>query len=269
MDNATAKQKFNSAAALYKQGSVTEALRTLQELRDALPENKELLYASALCLIALGRESEALLLAEKLKTIYADPRGDQLRERLLPWGLQPNSIAPSTDPPTSSQESETRADSFWHLDSASRAFALELELLEDGAMIVFGPFAQEATVVLRRGIDALIITRQSLDNVNILGLPHKEACGLSLIFAHYIPSRKGKGKSDRIVQEWAAQLLNGAGFSPAAYYDPDIEWFGDDANDRVFLKLFWLGRMNSYECLFIARRLENSFIMNGGESSNS
>jgi tetratricopeptide (TPR) repeat protein len=106
IDNATATQKFNSAAALYKQGSVAEALRTLQELRDALPENKELMYASALCLIALGRDSEALPLAEKLKTVYADPRGDQLRERLSLQGAPPTPPPPTPRPPTPSIDTE-------------------------------------------------------------------------------------------------------------------------------------------------------------------
>ena len=82
MDSAVAKQKYDSAVALFKKGRVAESLNILQELRFSLPENRELLYASALCLITLGREYEALPLVKLLETNYSDPRTAQLRRKI-------------------------------------------------------------------------------------------------------------------------------------------------------------------------------------------
>jgi hypothetical protein len=147
------------------------------------------------------------------------------------------------------------------LQSSSGAFGIDLP---DGAIIIFGPNDEKTTAgLVAHGMRGLLIARRRLDT---LVLPAQQVCGLTLIFAHCIPTRKGHGKTERDMQEWAAQLMNGAGFTTAAFHHPDIKWFGDKADDKVDLKLFW-EKIDSQECLRIAKTLESSFLKYGGADS--
>lgn len=136
--------------------------------------------------------------------------------------------------------------------------------LEDFAILIFGPFAEKWPAALRsQGVQGQMIVRQRLDE---LAWPARQVRGMTLIFAHCIPSRKGQGKSEQDMREWAAQLLGGAGFTASAFHHPDLRWYGGKADDQVDLKLFWEG-LDSQEALRIARALERSFLSADGAAS--
>ena len=77
-----ARQKFNLADQLYREKIYPEALKVLNELDEAFPNAKNVMYPKAMCLAKLGRVNEAHTLCQKLKAIYNDPRADELMQKL-------------------------------------------------------------------------------------------------------------------------------------------------------------------------------------------
>ena len=100
---ADAKQKYNRAANLHKQGRNDEALAILDELDREFPRNKEIMYARALSLEALGKGELAIPICAELMATYADTRFQDLMGRLSESTLRrtedPSSTPKKTDIP--------------------------------------------------------------------------------------------------------------------------------------------------------------------------
>lgn len=82
MDSVEARQKYELASTLYLGDKNDEALPLLDELAEAFPANKDILYARGLCLAALERYDEARAIAEQLDIVFGDPRGATLKSRV-------------------------------------------------------------------------------------------------------------------------------------------------------------------------------------------
>lgn len=72
------KQKYKLASQLYQQKKFLQALPILDELEIAHPSNGNIIYARALCLLAMDMKEEAQELCIHLRVILNDPRGNQL-----------------------------------------------------------------------------------------------------------------------------------------------------------------------------------------------
>lgn len=83
MDEAEASQKHRQANDLYQSGKYEEALSLLDQLAEAFPNQKEILYPRARCLKELGRIEEARQVCDQLTTVFGDPRGEQLKASLV------------------------------------------------------------------------------------------------------------------------------------------------------------------------------------------
>lgn len=83
MDAAQAKAYFKQADELYNAGRYAEALPILAELNRAFPNQKNVIWPSALCLGKLGRHEEAIRACELLIAQHGDARATDLRERLM------------------------------------------------------------------------------------------------------------------------------------------------------------------------------------------
>lgn len=87
MDAPSARRHFNEADRLFRQGRHAEALQLLQRLNQAFPANKDVLYATALCLRKLGRHDEAARLCHDLIRIHDHSKAKALLasiERRMP-----------------------------------------------------------------------------------------------------------------------------------------------------------------------------------------
>ena len=82
MDAEQAKAFFKRADDLYNAGQFTDALRILAELNKAFPNQKNVIWPSALCLGKLGRHEEAIRACDILVAQHGDVRAADLRERL-------------------------------------------------------------------------------------------------------------------------------------------------------------------------------------------
>ena len=84
MDGREATEKFKLAKQLYAGKRHSEALRVLDELDAAYPNQKNVLYAKALCLSALNRSDEAHSLCMQIIAVFDDPKAKQLKQKLEP-----------------------------------------------------------------------------------------------------------------------------------------------------------------------------------------
>ena len=82
MDGQRAKDFFKQADELYNAGQYPQALKLLAELNSAFPNQKNVIWPSALCLAKLGRHEEAIRACEILVAQFGDARAADLRERL-------------------------------------------------------------------------------------------------------------------------------------------------------------------------------------------
>jgi hypothetical protein len=96
--------------------------------------------------------------------------------------------------------------------------------------------------------------------------PPKRLTSTTLFFAHCIPGKNGRGKTEQDVHNWAVKLAEGTGLKPADFRKWVIEWHGDASDDRVTAKFFAYSP-DAVECLQLANGLERSFIKNGGGPS--
>jgi hypothetical protein len=68
---------FQKAGTLYKEGNYTEAILLLDQLNEAFPNTRRVLYPRARCLAKLGRKDEALALCDELINVHQyEPASD-------------------------------------------------------------------------------------------------------------------------------------------------------------------------------------------------
>lgn len=91
------KQQFQQAAALFQSQQYQEALQTLDQLDNAVPNNQDIMYFKARVLGVLNRNQEASALCDRLAAL-GDPRGEQLKAALnvTPAGPPPVPMAQQT-----------------------------------------------------------------------------------------------------------------------------------------------------------------------------
>lgn len=82
METQEGRTKFRQADALFRQGQFGDALKLLDELDAAFPNNKQVLYPRALCLEKLGRYDEAEAVCRVLAQQLKDPRAAALQAQI-------------------------------------------------------------------------------------------------------------------------------------------------------------------------------------------
>lgn len=82
MTNREATEKFQLSQKFYEEGRYPEALNVLNELGNAFPGMKNILYPRALCLYKLDRLDEARYVCELLTDTYSDSRAATLLEKV-------------------------------------------------------------------------------------------------------------------------------------------------------------------------------------------
>jgi hypothetical protein len=88
VEGQASREKFKRADQLFRDGDFAQALVLLEELDREHPDTRNILVPMAMCLDRLGRQDEALPLAERLTRQFADARARALAERLrLPRAL--------------------------------------------------------------------------------------------------------------------------------------------------------------------------------------
>jgi len=80
MDAQQAGALFKQADALYQQGRHAEALTILGQLNEAFPNQKNVLWPTALSLNKLGRSEEAARICDYLVAYYGHTQADELRQ---------------------------------------------------------------------------------------------------------------------------------------------------------------------------------------------
>ena len=76
------RHKFNLAKRRFDEGRYEDAWKIFDEIDDAMPNNAEVFYGQARCLIKLRRLDEAERLANRLYNLLNDPRGSMLRQKI-------------------------------------------------------------------------------------------------------------------------------------------------------------------------------------------
>ena len=96
--------QYHAAGALCREGRFGEALAILDELDRALPNNRDIMWARAICFKGLARTDEASEICDTLIALFGDERAIQLKQQLV----QPDDLfapatptAPTTSPPSS------------------------------------------------------------------------------------------------------------------------------------------------------------------------
>lgn len=90
---------FRRAERLHRQGNHAEALALLDELDARYPGTKNLMYARAMCLAALGRLAEALEVCDALIVRFGAARAIELKRRMARAQDVPATFDPVTTPP--------------------------------------------------------------------------------------------------------------------------------------------------------------------------
>ncbi len=83
MDAQAAERKFQEADALFREGRHRDALRLLQEVNDAYPNNRRVVWAMARCHQAVGQTQAALDACEYLIQRWDYNRAHRMKARLL------------------------------------------------------------------------------------------------------------------------------------------------------------------------------------------
>ncbi|MBN2310949.1 MAG: tetratricopeptide repeat protein [Candidatus Hydrogenedentes bacterium] len=84
MDAGSAQASFKQAGELYRAGQFTQALQLIDELAQAFPDDKNILYSRARCLAAAGRIEDAQGVCARLVLDFEDTRAEQLLETMAP-----------------------------------------------------------------------------------------------------------------------------------------------------------------------------------------
>ena len=98
MDKNESLEKYQLADKLINGGRHKEALSILDELYEAFPDEKELIYARARCLEQVGRKQEAEDLGKRLIDLYNDPRGHKLQAQIEEQQEAVTPPSPTHDP---------------------------------------------------------------------------------------------------------------------------------------------------------------------------
>nr|HPK00068.1 CDC27 family protein [Candidatus Hydrogenedentota bacterium] len=93
-------QAFQQAAALFQAQQYEQALQLLEQLDNAAPNTRDILYFKARVLGVLNRPQESVALCDRL-TALGDARGEQLKAALA--------VAPAGPPPLPTTEDDTAA----------------------------------------------------------------------------------------------------------------------------------------------------------------
>lgn len=81
MDNAETKARYQEAWRLYQGKRYDQALAILDKLSQAAPQDRDVTYARALTLAALGQANAARDVCDYLSNVLGDPRGEQLKAK--------------------------------------------------------------------------------------------------------------------------------------------------------------------------------------------
>lgn len=82
MDKEQAREKFRLADKLFNEHQFGPALKVLTELNSAFPNERHILYPMARCLAGLGRNGEAVDLADRIVRQFDYPPATELYKRL-------------------------------------------------------------------------------------------------------------------------------------------------------------------------------------------
>lgn len=77
-----ARQAFSRAVAAWREGRTAEAIDTLTRLDRAFPNNNDILYGRARCLLSIGHTEEAHSIALALVQDHNDPRAPHLLDEI-------------------------------------------------------------------------------------------------------------------------------------------------------------------------------------------
>ena len=94
MDRHGLERLYKEADSLYRSGAVARALDNLDRLNAQLPDNQDVLYARARCLIALGRKDDAREQVDYLVNVLGAPRAKGLLARIDVMGDVPEPPPP-------------------------------------------------------------------------------------------------------------------------------------------------------------------------------
>ncbi|MFP4500864.1 MAG: tetratricopeptide repeat protein [Candidatus Hydrogenedentota bacterium] len=86
------KQRYDQAQKLFQAKRYGEALALLEGLVQEMPNNADVLYASALTLASMGRKDEALPLCDKLIAAHGHDKAQRLKARILQREPSPDLI---------------------------------------------------------------------------------------------------------------------------------------------------------------------------------
>lgn len=95
MNNREATEKFQLSQKLYGEGRYPESLNILNELGNAFPGMKNILYPRALCLYKLERLDEAKYVCELLIDKFSDTRATSLLDKVKAKQLPPPTFSAS------------------------------------------------------------------------------------------------------------------------------------------------------------------------------
>lgn len=84
VDNREATEKFKLSQKLYAKKQYTEALAVLDELNEAFPDSKNIMYPRALCLAKLGQFADADAVCQQLVAVFGDERAKKLLQKIKP-----------------------------------------------------------------------------------------------------------------------------------------------------------------------------------------
>lgn len=101
MDEQQSAELYRDAGRLFRGKQYHEALEKLTELERTFPQNKDILFARAQCLAALGRQDEAAEVGSRLVAL-GDPRGAEFikgTSRVKPMSSDEAKASQETSPP--------------------------------------------------------------------------------------------------------------------------------------------------------------------------
>ena len=82
MERDEAREAYLNVIKLWQASKYDEALIFLDALYHSFPDDKDIVYAKAQCLVSLGRKAETLELCKELSERLGDPRGAKLAARI-------------------------------------------------------------------------------------------------------------------------------------------------------------------------------------------
>ena len=89
MDQQQAKQKFQEAERLRSSKRFEEALVVYDDLDNAFPNNKDILFGRGIALAGIGRLDEAKAITQKLEAVFSDARAVEIKAAIFDAGGKP------------------------------------------------------------------------------------------------------------------------------------------------------------------------------------